>query len=58
MVIPLAAVPQEEEATPLSLPQMKRFFEDCFVWNGSSASTAHFFVIPSHYKLTLQILSH
>ena len=51
-------VPQQQEAAPLSLPQLNRLFETSFAQDESSASTAGVAAIPSQFKVTQQILSH
>ncbi len=50
-------VPQQQEAAPLSLPQLNRLFEASFARDESSASTAGA-AIPSQFKVTQQILLH
>jgi hypothetical protein len=37
----------QEEAAPLSIPQLNRLFEDSFVWDENSASKAGVATIPS-----------
>jgi len=51
-------VSQQQEAAPLSLPQLNRLFEASFVWDESSTSNAGVTVIPSQFKVTQQILLH
>jgi hypothetical protein len=51
-------VSQQQEAAPLSLPQLKRLFEVSFVRDERSASNADVVVIPSHHRVIHQILSH
>ncbi len=51
-------VPQQQEDTPLSLPQINRLFEASFVWDESSASTGGVADIPSQFQVTQQILIH
>jgi hypothetical protein len=51
-------IPQQQEATQLSLPQLNRLFEVSFVCDESSVSTVDIVVIPSQHKVTVQILSH
>jgi hypothetical protein len=51
-------VPPQQEAAPLSLPQLNRLFEASFARDESSASTAGVAVIPSQCKVTQQILLH
>ena len=51
-------VSQQQEAAPLSLPQLNRLIEVSFVWDESSASNADVTVIPSQLRVTQQILSH
>jgi hypothetical protein len=50
--------PQQQESAQLSLPQLNRLFEDSFVCDESSASTADVVVIPYQHKVTFQILIH
>ena len=45
-------VPQQEEATPLSLPKLNQFFEDSFTRDESSVPNAGVAVIPSQFKVT------
>ena len=45
-------VSQQRETTPLSLPQLNRFFEASFVRDESSASNADVDVIPSQHRVT------
>jgi hypothetical protein len=49
---------QQEEAAPLSIPQLNRLFEASFVRHESSASNAAATAIPSQHRATQQILSH
>ncbi len=51
-------VPQQQEAAPLSLPQLNRLFEASFTRDESSASTAGVAAIPSQFKVTQQNLLH
>ena len=52
-------VSQQQEAAPLSLPQLNRLFEASFVRDESSASNDDdVATIPSQLKVTHQILSH
>jgi hypothetical protein len=51
-------VPPQQEAAPLSLPQLNRLFEASFARDESSASTAGVAAIPSQFKITQQILLH
>jgi hypothetical protein len=51
-------VPAQQEAAPLSLPQLNRLFEASFARDESSASTAGAAAIPSQFKVTQQILLH
>ena len=51
-------VPPQQEAAPLSLPQLNRLFEASFARDESSASTAGVAAIPSQFKVTQQILLH
>jgi hypothetical protein len=45
-------VPPHQEAVPLSLPQLNRLFEDFFVRDETSTSTAGVAAIPSQFKVT------
>ncbi len=49
-------IPQQQEAAPLSLPQLDRFFEASFARDESSVSDTGVTVIPSQLKITKQIL--
>jgi hypothetical protein len=51
-------VSQPQETTSLSLPQLNRLIEASFVWDESSVSNDAVTVIPSHRRVTQQILSH
>jgi hypothetical protein len=51
-------VPQQQEAAPLSLPQLDRLFEASFARDESSASSTGVTAIPSQLKITKQILKH
>jgi hypothetical protein len=51
-------VSQLQEPAPLSLPQLNRLVEASFVRDESSASNADVTSIPSHHRVTQQILSH
>ncbi len=51
-------IPQQQESAQLSLPQLNRLFEDSFVCDESSVSTADVVVIPYQHKDTVQILIH
>ncbi len=51
-------VSQQQEAAPLSIPQLNRLFEAFFVRDESSASNADVTAIPSQHWVTQQILSH
>jgi hypothetical protein len=51
-------VSQQQEDTPLSLPQLNHLFESSFVLDESSASNTGVAVIPSQFKVTQQILLH
>jgi hypothetical protein len=51
-------VPQQQENVPLSLPRLDRLFEASFARDESSASNAGVVAIPSHLKVTKQILLH
>jgi hypothetical protein len=48
----------QQEAAPLSLPQLNRLFEASFARDESSASTAGVAAIPSQFKVTQEILLH
>ena len=48
-------VPQQQEATPLFLPQLNRLFEASFARDESSDSNAGVVAIPSQFKVTQQI---
>ncbi len=45
-------VPQQQEAAPLSLPQLDRLYESSFARDESSASNAGVAVIPSQFKVS------
>ncbi len=51
-------VPQQQEAAPLSLPQLNRLYKTSCARDESSASTTGVVVIPSQFKVTQQILLH
>jgi hypothetical protein len=51
-------VSQQQETVILSLPKFNRLIEASFVWDESSASNVDVTVIPSHHRVTQQILSH
>ena len=51
-------VPQQQEAGPLSIPQLNCFHESSFTRDESSVSNAGVDVIPSQLKVTKQILLH
>jgi hypothetical protein len=51
-------VSQQQETASLSLPQLNRLIEDSCVRDESSASNADVTAIPSHHRVTQQILSH
>ena len=51
-------VSQQEGEDPLSLQQFDRLFETSFVRDENSDSNVHVDVIPSHHKVTQQILNH
>jgi hypothetical protein len=51
-------VSQQQEAAPLSLPQLNRLFQATFARDESSASNAGVAAIPSQFKVTQQILLH
>ncbi len=51
-------VSQQEETASLSLPQLNRLIEDSFVRDERSTSNPDVTVIPSHHRVTQQILSH
>ncbi len=46
------SVPQQQEAAPLTLPQLDRLFEASFARDESSASNAGVTAIPSQLKIT------
>jgi len=50
-------VPQQQEAAPLSLPQLDRLHEASFARDKSSASNAGVATIHSQFKVTQQILT-
>ena len=49
---------QQQQAAPLSLPQLNRLFEVSFARDENSVSNAGVVVIPSQFKVTQQILFH
>ena len=49
-------ISQQQEAAPLSIPQLNSLFEASFARDESSASNAGVSVIPSQHKVTKQIL--
>jgi hypothetical protein len=51
-------VSQQQETASLSLPQLNRLIEASFVRDESSASNSDATAIPSHHRVTQQILSH
>ncbi len=51
-------IPQQQEAAPLSLPQLNCLHEASFARDESSTSNAGIAVIPSQLKVTQQILLH
>jgi len=51
-------VSQQQEAAPLSLPQLNRLFEASFARDERSVSNSGVVVIPSQFKVTQQILLH
>ena len=51
-------VSQQQEPAPLSLPQIDRLVEVSFVRDENSVSNVDITVIPSHHRITQQILSH
>ena len=51
-------VPQQQEAAPLSLPQLNRLYETSFARDESSPSTAGVIAVPTQFKITQQILKH
>ncbi len=51
-------VSRYQGVVPLSLPQINRPFESSFVGDENSVSNTDVTVIPSHHKVTQQILSH
>ena len=42
-------VSQQQEPTPLSIPEINHLIEDSFVWDETSASNGDVTVIPSHH---------
>jgi hypothetical protein len=52
------AVPPQEEAAPLSLPQFNHLFEASFPRDETSASTTGVAAVPTQFKVTQQILLH
>ncbi len=55
---PQDGVPQQQEAAPLSLPQLNRLYEVSFARDESSPSTAGVTAVPTQAKITQQILNH
>ncbi len=51
-------VSQKLGTSPLSLPHLNLLFETFFVRDENSVSIADVVVIPSHHKVTQQILNH
>jgi hypothetical protein len=51
-------VSQQQDDTPLSLPYLNRLFEVSFVWDENSPSNTDVTDIPTHHKVTQQILIH
>ncbi len=51
-------VSQQPDTSPLSLPKLDRLFETSFVWDEISVSNVDVVSIPSHHKVTQQILIH
>jgi hypothetical protein len=49
-------VPQQQEAAPLSLPQLNRLFQASFARDVSSASNDGVAAIPTQFKVTQHIL--
>jgi hypothetical protein len=49
-------VPQQQEAAPLSLPQLDLLYESSFVRDERSASNAGVTAVPSQFKVTQQVL--
>jgi hypothetical protein len=54
----LDGIPQQQEAVPLSLPQLNCLHEASFARDESSTSNAGVAAIPSQLKVTPQILFH
>jgi hypothetical protein len=51
-------VSHHQEDDPLSIPQLDRLLEASFVRDETSVSNAAVTVIPSHHRVSRQILSH
>jgi hypothetical protein len=51
-------VSHHQEPVPLSIPEVNHLFEASFVWDESSVSNVVVTVIPSHHRVTQQMLSH
>jgi hypothetical protein len=51
-------VSQQPDTSPLSLPKLDRLFETSLVWDEISVSNDDVVSIPSHHKVTQQILRH
>ena len=49
-------VRQQQQAAPLSLPQLDRLYEASFAWDESSVSNPGVAAIPSQFKVTQQVL--
>ena len=50
-------VSQEQETSPLSIPQFNRLLEASFMWDENSVSNTAVTVIPSQHRVTQQIHS-
>ncbi len=50
--------PYQLEASPLSIPQLNRLIEAYFVRDENSVSNADVTVVPSHHRVTQQIINH
>ncbi len=55
---PQDGVPQQQEAAPLSLPQLNRLYEVSFTRDESSPSNVGVAAIPTQFKVTQQILKY
>ena len=50
-------VPQQQDAAPLSLPQLDRLYEASFARDESSPSNAGVATIPTQFKITQQAIN-